>query len=256
MQVTPQFFQLQRGNRSPIPGPLEEEATETTSHIQGSRWASIWSSLTPRACIRSRRKTPCSPVVIPADAVIWLTPSTNPGLVHELDALGEELPLGKPVLPVISRSDTVRGDDGSQTDELQSRWVPKDQPAASPSSRMSTRAPANITGSQQHLLWQPVSISVHCAQLDPASDHGLPTLYHCLGKLAQQATRQKGQKWRIQQEGFWLREVQPQLRPLPPRLLKLASQMEQQRRQLREIRQRCPVGHHRPVKRRMAGPGR
>ena len=243
MQVTPQFFQLQQGQPITIPGPLEEGATETTSHIQGVTLGQHLviidtpglHSVTAENAMLTRRYTDA------ADAVIWLTPSTNPGLVHELDALGEELRLGKPVLPVISRSDTVEETLDPQTDELQSRWVPKD-PARRQSQQQDVYARAcQHLGSQQHLLWQPVSISVHCAQRDPASDHGLPALYHCLGKLTQQATRQKGQKWRIQQEGFWLREVQPQLRQLPPRLLKLASQMEQQRQQLQEIRQRCQL---------------
>ena len=243
MRVTPQFFQLQQGQTITLPGPLEEGATETTSHIQGVMLGQHLviidtpglHSVTAENATLTRRYTDA------ADAVIWLTPSTNPGLVHELDAFGEELLLGKPVLPIISRSDTVEESIDPQTEDLLSRCVPKDQARRHAQQQDVYQRACQHLGRQQSLLWQPVSISVHCAQQDPASDHGLPALYHCLGKLTQQATRQKGQKWRIQQEGFWRREVQPQLRQLPPRLLKLDEQIKQQRQQLQAIRPRCQL---------------
>lgn len=45
-----------------------------------------------------------------ADAVLWLTPSSSPGQVQELDELKYELEKGKPLLPVITRSDETEED--------------------------------------------------------------------------------------------------------------------------------------------------
>ncbi|MFX6899715.1 hypothetical protein ABTH92_21315, partial [Acinetobacter baumannii] len=46
-----------------------------------------------------------------ADAVLWLTSSTSPGQVQELDELARELRRGKPLLPVLTRSDVIDEDE-------------------------------------------------------------------------------------------------------------------------------------------------
>ncbi|NOG30576.1 hypothetical protein HLB35_00170 [Halomonas sp. TBZ9] len=59
-----------------------------------------------------------------ADAVLWLTPSTSPGQVQELDDLKIELESGKPLLPVITRSD-AREEDFDEEGTLYSILVNK-----------------------------------------------------------------------------------------------------------------------------------
>ncbi len=243
LQVTPHFFQLQDGKRVSIPGPLEEGATETTSHIQGVMLGQHLviidtpglHSVTPENAALTRRYTDA------ADAVIWLTPSTNPGLVHELNELEGEIRLGKPVLPVISRSDTVEETLDPVSGELLSRWVPKDPLRRQAQQQDVFDRACEHLCAHQNLLWQPVSLSVRCAMQQPDSDPGLPTVYASLGKLVQQATAQKGHKWQIQQEGFWQREVRAQLQQLPPRLRALQQQIKQQRQQLSHIQQGCQL---------------
>lgn len=243
LQVTPAFFQLQHGERISIPGPLTEGATETTSHIQGVMLGAHLviidtpglHSVTPENAALTRRYTDA------ADAVIWLTPSTNPGLVHELQELESEIRLGKPVLPVISRSDTVEESLDPVSGELQSRCIPKD-----PHRRQAQQQDVYSRASEQlaarkNQLKHPVSLSVFCARQHPDSDHGFPGFYTSLGLLLEQATTHKGQKWQAQQAGFWQREVQPQLRQLPPRLLKLQQNIDRQRQQLQQIQQRCQL---------------
>ncbi|MBB5407020.1 hypothetical protein HDG34_000943 [Paraburkholderia sp. HC6.4b] len=46
-----------------------------------------------------------------ADGVLWLTSSTSPGQVQELDELGRELHRNKPLLPVVTRSDEYEEDE-------------------------------------------------------------------------------------------------------------------------------------------------
>ena len=46
-----------------------------------------------------------------ADGVLWLTSSTSPGQVQELDELGRELHRNKPLLPVVTRSDVYEEDE-------------------------------------------------------------------------------------------------------------------------------------------------
>ena len=43
--------------------------------------------------------------------MLWLTSSTSPGQVQELDELARELHRGKPLLPVVTRSDVIEEDE-------------------------------------------------------------------------------------------------------------------------------------------------
>ncbi|WP_250530521.1 dynamin family protein, partial [Caballeronia sp. ATUFL_F1_KS4A] len=56
-------------------------------------------SVTPENAVLTQRFTDS------ADGVLWLTSSTSPGQVQELDELGRELHRNKPLLPVVTRSD-------------------------------------------------------------------------------------------------------------------------------------------------------
>lgn len=40
-----------------------------------------------------------------ADGILWLSSSTSPGQVQELDELAQEIRRNKPLLPIITRSD-------------------------------------------------------------------------------------------------------------------------------------------------------
>ena len=86
-------FYLEDGAITPFEGSFEEGITETTARIQGvklgSRLVLVDSpglhSVTGKNGELTRRFTDS------ADAVLWLTPSTSPGQVQELDDLRIEL---------------------------------------------------------------------------------------------------------------------------------------------------------------------
>lgn len=90
-----------------------EGVTETTSTIQGIELGNNLvlldspglHSVTDENGDLTRQYTDC------ADAVLWLSPSTSPGQVQELQDLKDELEKKKPLQPVITRSDEIIEED-------------------------------------------------------------------------------------------------------------------------------------------------
>jgi len=86
-----------------------EGVTETTATIQGIELGKNLvlldspglHSVTDENGDLTRQYTDC------ADAVLWLSPSTSPGQVQELQDLKEELEKKKPLQPIITRSDKI-----------------------------------------------------------------------------------------------------------------------------------------------------
>lgn len=107
-----EFFTVQQGEITPISGPFKEGSTETTAEIQGlilsGRMVLLDTpglhSLTEENAALTRQ------FLESADGMLWLSSSTSPGQVQELDTLAQELRRRKPLLPVITRSDFVDED--------------------------------------------------------------------------------------------------------------------------------------------------
>jgi len=97
-----------------------EGVTETTATIQGIELGNNLvlldspglHSVTDENGDLTRQYTDC------ADAVLWLSPSTSPGQVQELQDLKEELEKNKPLQPVITRSDELIEDYCDIKDDL------------------------------------------------------------------------------------------------------------------------------------------
>lgn len=104
---TAEHFHIEAGRIAETDARLKEGVSETTSSLQGVRLAGKLvlvdtpglHSTTPENAALTQLFTDS------ADAVLWLTSSTSPGQVLELDELGRELRRNKPLLPVLTRSD-------------------------------------------------------------------------------------------------------------------------------------------------------
>lgn len=166
------YFYFEHGRLITSEQPLAEGATETTARLQGVVLGEQLvlldtpglHSVTPENAELTQRFTDS------ADAVLWLTSSTAPGQVQELDELVRELQRHKPLLPVITRSDLVDEDeiDGRictvLCNKTPARRAMQEQDVA-----QRTQAKLQQLGVCGDLLRAPVSISVHMAQTS-ASD--------------------------------------------------------------------------------------
>jgi tRNA U34 5-carboxymethylaminomethyl modifying GTPase MnmE/TrmE len=107
------YFYLDGGQIVETPERFQAGVTEMTSRLQGVRLAGKLvlvdtpglHSVTPENAGLTQRFTDS------ADGVLWLTSSTSPGQVQELDELGRELHKNKPLLPVVTRSDVYEEDE-------------------------------------------------------------------------------------------------------------------------------------------------
>lgn len=107
------YFRCDAQGVHTLAAPLQEGATETTQQLQGVQLGErlvlldtpgLHSMAAQNAALTRR-------YLDSADGVLWLTSSASPGQVQELDELGRELLRGKPLLPVITRSDRYEEDE-------------------------------------------------------------------------------------------------------------------------------------------------
>lgn len=161
------YFYFEHGRLITSEQPLAEGATETTARLQGVVLGEQLvlldtpglHSVTPENAELTQRFTDS------ADAVLWLTSSTAPGQVQELDELVRELQRHKPLLPVITRSDLVDEDeiDGRICTVLCNK-TPDRRAMQEQDVAQRTQAKLQQLGVSCDLLRTPVSISVHMAQ--------------------------------------------------------------------------------------------
>lgn len=184
--------------------PFAEGETETTSQIQGIRLGQKLilidtpglGSVTQENGDLTKRYTDS------ADAVLWLSSSTAPGQVQELEELKEELQRDKPLLPVITKSDFMDEDEVPGQDELVK--VRRNKTVANRGKQEAdvwTRAGQKLQASQlsPDLLKPVVSVSVRCAReagLDAAAlrDAGFERLFLQLQGIAEEARAYKERK--------------------------------------------------------------
>ncbi|WP_290536741.1 GTPase [Alcanivorax sp.] len=206
------FFYLDEGEIRYTEESFKEGVTETTARIQGVELGGKLvlldspglHSVTDENGELTRRFTDS------ADAVLWLTPSTSPGQVQELDDLRIELESGKPLLPVITRSD-IREEDCDEEGNLISFLVNK-----TPENRreqeddVKSRAVQKL-GSQTEVR-KPLSISVHAYKSLGESDEslvesGLAELDAQMACLVSQSSEYKPRKARQQIVNYLDRSV-------------------------------------------------
>ncbi|NMN58846.1 putative GTPase [Xanthobacter sp. SG618] len=196
------FFQLDADGRLEPCNRFTEGATETTSRIQGIRLGQRLvlldtpglHSATGEHAALTRRFADC------ADAVLWLTSSSTPGQVQELDELASELRRAKPLLPVITRSDRY------EEDEIDGALVKlmRNKPMADRSGQeadVAERAREKLAalGLDVAQLRPPVSVSVHMARAEGESPAamaaaGMDRLYAALQSLVSPALAYRRRK--------------------------------------------------------------
>lgn len=182
------YFHLEAGRIVESGERLREGATETTARLQGvclgERLVLLDTpglhSVTPENAALTQRFTDS------ADGVLWLTSSSSPGQVQELDELARELHRSKPLLPVITRSDVIEEDeiDGEIRKCLRNK-TPADRALQEADVRQRALDKLRQMGVDPRLLKAPVSVSAHAARAQGQTAAaleaaGLPRLYAAL----------------------------------------------------------------------------
>lgn len=242
-----QCFHVQSGRIIESGEPLAEGAVETTAQLQGVCLGAhlmlldtpgLHSATLDNAALTQR-------FTDSADAVLWLTSSTSPGQVQELDGLARELHRGKPLLPVISRSDVF------EEDEVEGEIV-KSLRNKSPANRLLQEQDVQVRGQAKlrqmgiEVAWlkPPVSVSVHmaCEQGQTAQalgDSGFGRLGSALLDIVRPAISYKQRKpvelMLHHLEEHVLEGIASQLRPA---LVQLASLLWAERTRLQDTRPR------------------
>ena len=129
-----------------------------------------------------------------ADAVLWLTPSTSPGQVQELQVLTEELNRKKPLLPVITKSDWCDVDWCEATDRITRIWRNKtaDNRKAQEDDVLSRTRQLGLKGEIRPVISTSVLVYEKGGRSDDAREEtGLVRLYDCLVDLVDHANQYK-----------------------------------------------------------------
>ena len=190
-----QFFHVDSDGLVESTQPFREGATETTARLQGVRLGGGLvlldtpgqHSVTPENAALTQRFTDS------ADAVLWLTSSTSPGQVQELNELARELQRGKPLLPVITRSDVVEEDEiggeivkQPRNKTLENRRMQEDDV------QLRAREKLRQMGVAPEVLRPAVSVSAHMTRaqgqtVEALTEGGLMRLYAALCELVDPA---------------------------------------------------------------------
>ena len=195
------FFHLTNGAVVESDEPLREGATETTARLQGLCLGTGLvlldtpglHSVTPENAALTQRFTES------ADGLLWLSSSTSPGQVQELDELARELRRNKPLLPVITRSDLIEEDevDGEIQKCLRNK-TPANRALQEADVQARAQGKLRQLGIDVSVLKAPVSISVHAARSQPGpdalADAGLLRLYTAITDVLAPAQAYKQRK--------------------------------------------------------------
>jgi hypothetical protein len=242
-----QRFHVQSGRIVESGEPLAEGAVETTAQLQGVCLGAhlmlldtpgLHSATLENATLTQR-------FADSADAVLWLTSSTSPGQVQELDGLARELHRGKPLLPVITRSDVF------EEDEVEGEIV-KRLRNKSPANRLLQEQDVQARGQvklrqmgiEEAWLKPPVSVSVHMAReqgetAQALGDSGFGRLGSALLDIVRPAIAYKQRKpaelMLHHLEEHVLEGIASQLQPA---LVQLASLLQVERTRLQDTQPR------------------
>jgi len=170
-----------------------------------------------------------------ADGVLWLSSSSSPGQVQELDALARELRRHKPLLPIITRSDQIEEDevDGEICSILCNK---NSTQRALQEADVYQRSKDKLLEMQvdSQLLSSPVSISAQMARQTEFNPLGMATagidqLFHALLSLIEPALNYKQRK----PAEIFLHYLQEQvLEPIQQSLNPMLAQIEQLRHEM------------------------
>lgn len=173
-----------------------EGVTETTASIQGVELGRNFVLLDSPGLhsITDENGALTQQFVDSTDAVLWLTPSTSPGQVQELKDLQIELEKGKPLQPVITRSDTIEEEYCATADDIIACIQNKDKERRA---LQETDVLARIKDMGLNLpVKAPISISVHAYKQagkteQALNESGLTPLFERLVVLIDEAKAYK-----------------------------------------------------------------
>ncbi|SAL87445.1 GTP-binding protein, HSR1-related [Caballeronia arvi] len=161
-----QYFYLEGGQIVETPERFKEGVTETTARLQGVRLAEklVLVDTPGLHSVTSENAALTQRFADSADGVLWLTSSTSPGQVQELDELGRELHRNKPLLPVVTRSDVYEEDEveGEICKVLRNKTQ---ENRTEQEADVNTRAAEKLSqmGVARELLKAPISVSTYLA---------------------------------------------------------------------------------------------
>lgn len=237
------YFFLQDGKVQETDGPFKEGTVETTARIQGVELGGKLvlldspglHSVTDENGDLTRRFTDS------ADAVLWLTPSFSPGQTPELDDLTKELQSGKPLLPVITRSDSNE-DDENEAGEIVTTLVNKTPVTRREQEEdVRNRTQEKLKGATE--VRQPISISVWAFQKSGRSEKdfeesGLAAIFDAMAELTSDAAGYKPRKARQKIVNYLDQSVLESIRTtLVPQLDEFEALIEQESASLVQRRQ-------------------
>lgn len=209
-----------------------EGVTETTATIQGVELGHNFVLLDSPGLhsVTDENGVLTQQFVDSTDAVLWLTPSTSPGQVQELKDLQIELEKGKPLQPVITRSDTIEEDCCEETDDIVATVKNKSE-----SNRKLQEDDVLARVNAMNLKVEPkppVSISVHAyskaGKTQQALDEaGLSALFARLIDLVEEAKIYKVDKAKRQMMIFLENEMlKPLKEDITPKLEELGKKVD------------------------------
>lgn len=197
-----QYFHLKAGRIVPTLQPFGEGATETTAYLQGVFLGDGVVLLdTPGLHSLTYDNAALTHQFIEsADAVMWLTSSTSPGQVQELDKLARELHRGKPLLPVITRSDVIEEEEvDGQIVKLLRNKTGSNRLLQEDDVQTRTRDKLLQIGVDPTVVRAPISVSAHVARAQGQTtqalqDGGVTRLYAAVLDLIEPARAYKRRK--------------------------------------------------------------
>ena len=235
-----QYFYLEAGEKVSTEELFAVGSTETTSRIQGVELGNLVLLDTPGLhSVTDENGELTRKFTDSADLVLWLTNSGSPGQIQELNELQVELRKQKPLLPVITKSDTYDEDevDGEIVSELvmksdADRILQQNDVLHRTKEKIANMVQDSLGG--DHML-KPISISAHYAK----SFHELPEtftrsgfndLYNGLNSTFQTATDYKVDKFNHQVK-YYLSEIVNLLKDelLDKALSKTVNELKSQR---------------------------
>lgn len=199
------YIDKESGEKKQHSGDFAEGFTETTVLIQGVELGKHFVLLdTPglhSEVVKNGELT--QRFLDSADAVLWLTPSTSPGQVQELNDLKTELEKGKPLLPIITRSDKTEEDWDEEKQDIVSVYLDKDHDNRILQESDVKKRLGEFDGVRLNEVKDPISISVFTyKQHNDLEKAGLTRLFNQMAHLIGEAADYKGGKADKQVENF------------------------------------------------------
>lgn len=239
------YFYLENGDIRPTEEDFKEGVTETTARIQGVELGGKLVLLDSPGLysVTDENGELTRLFTDSADAILWLTPSTSPGQVQELDDLKLELESRKPLLPVITRSD-LREEDVDDEGNLVSALVNKSVENRNEQELDVLKRAKEKLGSRTEVR-RPLSISVHVYKESDRTQEdlrasGLAEMIDQMVVLIKEAGTYKPSKARQQIINYLEQSVLRHIHAeLIPAIENLETVVERETGSLRQIRLRA-----------------